>query len=146
MAATGSVARRISRGSGHPGKLVIADATSWPGVPIAGWAPADLSVDYAPPRGRGIQAIPVDTPLACWLPIKPGLTVHGLSHGRKTWMAEDGIPLRNRLPPSRQGDNGLPPVTPLYCLRWSVDLVAAELVCPRQCAEGLETCEEAVPH
>jgi hypothetical protein len=102
MAATGSVARRISRGSGHPGKLVIADATTWPGVPIAGWPPADLSVDYVPPRGRGIQGIPVDTPLACWLPIKPGLTVRGLRHGRKTWMAEDGTPLRNRLPPSRQ--------------------------------------------
>ena len=31
-------------------------------------------------------------PIACWLPIKPGLTVHGLRHGHKTWMAEDGIP------------------------------------------------------
>jgi hypothetical protein len=49
-------------------------------------------VNYAPPRGRGIQAIRGDTPLACWLPIKPGLTVHGLRHGHKTWMAEDGIP------------------------------------------------------
>src|SRR6202046_5013190 len=29
---------------------------------------------------------------ACWLPIKPGLTTHGLRHGHKTWMAEDGIP------------------------------------------------------
>jgi len=33
-----------------------------------------------------------DTPLACWLPVKDGLTPHGLRHGRKTWMAEDGIP------------------------------------------------------
>ncbi len=50
------------------------------------------SRDYAPPRGRGIQVIRDDTPLACWLPIKPGLTVHGLRHSHKTWMAEDGIP------------------------------------------------------
>ena len=26
------------------------------------------------------------------LPIRPGLTPHGLRHGHKTWMAEDGIP------------------------------------------------------
>jgi integrase len=31
-------------------------------------------------------------PLACWLPVKAGMTPHGLRHGRKTWMAEDGIP------------------------------------------------------
>jgi hypothetical protein len=41
------------------------------------------------PRHRGH---PPDTPLACWLPIKPGLTAHGLRHSHKTWMAEDGIP------------------------------------------------------
>ena len=77
---------------GRPGKLVIADATTWPGVPIAAWPPADPSADYTPPRGRGIQIIRDGIPLACWLPIKPGLTVHGLRHGHKTWMAEDGIP------------------------------------------------------
>jgi hypothetical protein len=33
-----------------------------------------------------------DTPLACWLPVKDGLTPHGLRHGHKTWMAEGGIP------------------------------------------------------
>jgi hypothetical protein len=31
-------------------------------------------------------------PLACWLPVKDGLTPHGLRHSHKTWMAEDGIP------------------------------------------------------
>ncbi|MEV7966600.1 tyrosine-type recombinase/integrase [Sphaerisporangium sp. NPDC088356] len=30
--------------------------------------------------------------LASWLPICRGLTPHGLRHGHKTWMAEDGIP------------------------------------------------------
>jgi hypothetical protein len=77
---------------GRPPKLVIADATTWPGIPIAAWPPADPAADYTPPHCRGIQAIRDDTPLACWLPIKPGLTVHGLRHGHKTWMAEDGIP------------------------------------------------------
>ena len=33
-----------------------------------------------------------DAPLACWLPVRDGLTPHGLRHGHKTWMAEDGIP------------------------------------------------------
>jgi hypothetical protein len=33
-----------------------------------------------------------DVPLACWLPVKQGLTPHGLRHSHRTWMAEDGIP------------------------------------------------------
>jgi hypothetical protein len=33
-----------------------------------------------------------DASLACWLPVKDGLTPHGLRHSHKTWMAEDGIP------------------------------------------------------
>lgn len=33
-----------------------------------------------------------DAPLACWLPIKDGLTPHGLRHSHKTWMVEDGMP------------------------------------------------------
>jgi integrase len=37
-----------------------------------------------------IPAVP--EPTSCWLSIKPGLTTHGLRHGHKTWMAEDGIP------------------------------------------------------
>ena len=79
---------------------MIADATTWPGIPAAAWPPAQATTGtasadltpYIPPRGRGIHSIPDGTPLACWLPIKPGLTVHGLRHGHKTWMAEDGIP------------------------------------------------------
>jgi hypothetical protein len=43
------------------------------------------------PRGHGIAGVSAETPLACWLPIRPGLTPHGLRHSRKTWM-EDGIP------------------------------------------------------
>src|SRR6185437_11222107 len=52
--------------------------------------PADAN--YQPPRGRGIRVIPDDIPLACWLPIMPELTPHGLRHSHRTWMAEDRIP------------------------------------------------------
>ncbi|MGO9081049.1 MAG: tyrosine-type recombinase/integrase [Streptosporangiaceae bacterium] len=72
--------------------MVIADATTWPGIPVAAWPPAQPGASYAPPAGRGITTIPDSTPLACWLPVKPGLTPHGLRHSHKTWMAEDGIP------------------------------------------------------
>jgi hypothetical protein len=119
--------------NGAPGKLVIADATTWPGTPAAAWPPAVPGKPFAPPSGRGTQRLTStgdtgrcpscghavrlrldgriiahnnepghcpgsgeqpagDTPLACWLPVKDGLTPHGLRHGHKTWMAEDGIP------------------------------------------------------
>jgi integrase len=78
---------------GRPARLVIADATVWPGTPIAAWPIAQGSgTEFTIPRGRGIAAMPDDTPLTCWLPIRPGLTPHGLRHSHKTWMAEDGIP------------------------------------------------------
>jgi hypothetical protein len=109
---------RYEAKDGRPPKLVIADATTWPGVLIAAWPPADPSVGYAPPRGRGIQAIRDDIPLACWLPIKPGLTVHGLRHGHKTWMAEDGIPeilAEQRLGHEIPGSAGSTPTPPAGC-------------------------------
>ena len=89
---------------GRSARLVIADTTVWPGIPIAAWPPAqpdtgieagteaDQHTDFTQPRGRGILTIPEDTPLACWLPLKPGLTPHGLRHSHKTWKAEDGTP------------------------------------------------------
>jgi hypothetical protein len=109
---------RHESASGRPARLIIADTTVWPGVPVAAWPPAPLATTpgadtgpgadtspgtdtsacsqaasvYTPPRGRGIPVIPEGTPLACWLPLKPGLTPHGLRHSHKTWMAEDGIP------------------------------------------------------
>ena len=55
-------------------------------------APVTFGFTYEPPKGHGIRAIPADTPLACWLPIRPGLTPHRLRHSHKTWMVEDGIP------------------------------------------------------
>jgi integrase len=85
-------------------RIIITDATTWPGTPIAAWPATQPGTNaqpsaeygpqagYAPPQGRGIRAIPPDIPLACWLPIRPGLTPHGLRHSHKTWMAEEGIP------------------------------------------------------
>lgn len=119
--------------NGQPGKLVIVDATAWPGLPVASWPVAAASEPFTPPAGRGVaqlvstegtghcphcgRAVKLradgavvahkvrgahcdgsgeqpadDAPLACWLPVKPGLTPHGLRHSHKTWMAEDGIP------------------------------------------------------
>jgi Phage integrase family len=83
---------RYEPGTGRPARLVVADATTWPGIPLAAWPSAQPGSAFAPPRGRGIQAIPDGTPLTCWRPIQPGLTTHGLRHSHKTWMAEDGIP------------------------------------------------------
>ena len=103
---------RYEGSPGREGRLVIADATVWPGIPVAAWpaaqrgdgpgtgpgAQSGMSTDmgtgegFTPPRGRGIPVIAEDVPLTCWLPVKPGLTPHGLRHSHKTWMAEDGIP------------------------------------------------------
>ncbi len=84
---------RFEPAPSRPARLVIADATVWPGIPVAMWPPAQPGdTAFIPPRGRGIHALPEDTPLACWLPVKPCLTPHGLRHSHKTWMAEDGIP------------------------------------------------------
>jgi integrase len=84
---------RYEPAAGRPARLVIADTTTWPGIPIAAWPPAQgADSEFTPPRGRGVTQIPDGTPLACWLPLKPGLTPHGLRHSHKTWMAEDGIP------------------------------------------------------
>ena len=76
-----------------PPRLTIVDASAWPGIPITTWAPAPPGdAAFTRPRGRGIRPIPEDIPVACWLPVKYGLNPHGMRHGHKTWMAEDGIP------------------------------------------------------
>ena len=89
---------RYASQKGLPGKTVIVDASTWPGLPVAAWPsghpPADPSTrptaGFTPPRGRGIRCIAEKVPVACWLPVKQGLTPHGLRHSHKTWM-EDGI-------------------------------------------------------
>ena len=76
-----------------PPRLTIVDASAWPGIPVTTWAPAPPGdAAFTRPRGRGIRPIPEDIPVACWLPVKYGLNPHGMRHGHKTWMAEDGTP------------------------------------------------------
>jgi hypothetical protein len=43
--------------NGSPGRLVIADATAWPGTPAASWPPAVPGMPFAPPSGRGTQRL-----------------------------------------------------------------------------------------
>src|SRR6476646_6516031 len=54
-----------------------------------GSSPTRTSPVTAPGSGEQPDG---DAPLACWLPVKDGLTPHGMRHGHKTWMAEYGIP------------------------------------------------------
>jgi integrase len=56
----------------HPPRPVPMLGEPWPGVPV---------------RGRGAAA----RADACWLPITPGLTPHGLRHSHKTHMEELGV-------------------------------------------------------
>ncbi len=67
---------RYEPAAGRPGRLIIADTTTWPGTPVATWPAAGPGPDtgYQPPSGRGIRLIPEDIPLSCWLPVKAGLT------------------------------------------------------------------------
>jgi integrase len=68
-AATGWYPRRAPHDA-HPVPLL---ADPWPGVPV---------------RGRNASG----RAEACWLPIAPGLTPHGLRHTHKTLMEEIGTP------------------------------------------------------
>jgi hypothetical protein len=76
---------RYHPGTGQPARLVIAEASAWPGLPVATW-PAARPGDgaFTAPRSRGIQPIPEGVPLACCLPVKFGLTPYGLRHSHKT--------------------------------------------------------------
>jgi integrase len=124
---------RYPPANGRPGRLVVADATAWPGIPVVSWPPAVPGEPFDPPSGQGTLRLVAtentgrcpgcgyavrlrldgriithksaavqclgsgeppasDVPLACWLPVRDGLTPHGLRHSHKTWMAEDGVP------------------------------------------------------
>jgi len=75
-----------------PARPVLADATvPFPGRLIQAWPAAEPGQPYTPPSGRGIVRVPEDVPVASWVPVRPGLDVHGLRHSHKTWMAEDEI-------------------------------------------------------
>jgi hypothetical protein len=83
---------RYPSASGRPARLVIADTTTLPGLPVAAWPTANpASPSWEPPCGRGIPVIPDGIPLSCWLPIKSGLAPHGLRHSHKTWMEVSNV-------------------------------------------------------
>ncbi|MFD8558230.1 tyrosine-type recombinase/integrase [Streptosporangium canum] len=82
-------------GSRRPARPVLVDLADklWPGAPRAAWPAAVPGQEFEVPRGHGVQVYdPERHHLASWLPILHGLTPHGLRHGHKTWMAEEGIP------------------------------------------------------
>jgi hypothetical protein len=70
-AVTGSYPER----SGQPAHPVPILGEPWPGVPV---------------RGRGASA----RANACWVPVEPSLSPHGLRHTFKTLLDELGIPSR----------------------------------------------------
>ena len=127
-------------------KLIIVDATVPPGTPIGAWPAAQpvtaRDPGYEPPRGRGYRAVPDGASLACWLPIMPSLTPHGLRHSHKTWMTEDGIPeilAEQRLGHEVPGMRGLythvsdrmrEDLKAALQARWEDSLAARAAICP----------------
>jgi hypothetical protein len=84
---------RYHPGTGQPARLVIADASAWPGVPwIPGHAPSQARPLTSRPEAGASRRSPRTPPLVCWLPVKQGLTPRGLRHSHRTWIAQDGVP------------------------------------------------------
>ncbi|GAA5076496.1 integrase [Thermocatellispora tengchongensis] len=79
------------------GRPEVVAANAWPGVPVhVPWPYAVADEPFVPPRGRGrpdYAAWPdrEQPHLVTWLPIRPGLTWHGLRHGHQTWMDDAGL-------------------------------------------------------
>jgi len=134
------------RPGANPARIVIVDAAIPPGIPLAAWPapPPGTSHDrgYEPPHGRGIRALPATALPARWLPVKPGLTPHGLRHSHKTWMAEDGVP---EILAERRLGHEVPGMRGLYThvsdrmrddlkaalqARWEQSLRARAAICP----------------
>ncbi|WP_433382854.1 hypothetical protein [Streptosporangium sp. CA-115845] len=114
-AADGVYPGRMDRGKARPARPVLADVAvygpapergraqvlegeyAWPGRPVHWpWPYAVVGEPFDPPRGRGRpnwSAWPESerAHLVSWLPIRPGLTPHGLRHGHQTWMDDTGI-------------------------------------------------------
>jgi hypothetical protein len=47
---------------GKPGKLVIVDGATWPGRPVASWAPAGAATPFEPPSGSHTAFVTVTRP------------------------------------------------------------------------------------
>ncbi|MER6575753.1 hypothetical protein [Nonomuraea sp. NPDC001023] len=79
----------------RPGYPVLADVADapWPGMVRRSWPAAVPDQEFTPPSARGFWKYdPERHAVMSWLPIKPGLKVHGLRHSHKVWMIEDDIP------------------------------------------------------
>lgn len=86
---------RHADAKGRPGYPVLADLAEapWPGVVRRSWPAAVPGEEFQPPRKRGFWSYdPERHHVVSWLPVLPGLTVHGLRHSHKVWMDEDDIP------------------------------------------------------
>ncbi|GAA1015811.1 integrase [Acrocarpospora pleiomorpha] len=82
-------------GDRRPARPVLVDVADglWPGRPRPAWPMAAVGQEFVVPRGKGVWAYdPAQHHVSSWLPLVADLTPHGLRHGHKTWMAEDGIP------------------------------------------------------
>ncbi|MFG1873349.1 hypothetical protein ACGFIV_00750 [Sphaerisporangium sp. NPDC049003] len=87
----------------RPPRPVIVDVTpdetgtsTFPGRPLLpAWPYAVAGQDFVIPRKRGQwgydPADPDRRHIATWLPLRPGLTWHGLRHGLQTWMDDGGV-------------------------------------------------------
>ncbi|MGI5274661.1 tyrosine-type recombinase/integrase [Nonomuraea sp. CA-218870] len=79
----------------RPGYPVLADLAGvpWPGVVRRSWPAAVPGEEFEPPRRRGFWRYDEERHhVVSWLPVKPGLKIHGLRHGHKVWMDELGVP------------------------------------------------------
>lgn len=86
---------RHADAKGRPGYPVLADLadTPWPGRVRRSWPAAIPGHEFEPPRKRGFWRYDIERHhVLSWLPIRPGLKVHGLRHSHKVWMIEDDIP------------------------------------------------------
>lgn len=80
----------------RPARPVLVDVSDgWPGVATVPWPAAERDREYQAPRlaerSRGRKTLSPDTPIASWLPVRYGMTTHGLRHANQTWMGEDRV-------------------------------------------------------
>lgn len=87
----------------RPPRPVVVDVTPadgegsvFPGRPLLpAWPYAAAGEAFEIPRRKGQWRYDTGDPerrhIATWLPIRPGLTWHGLRHGHQTWMDDGGI-------------------------------------------------------
>jgi hypothetical protein len=62
----------------RPARVVMTDATTWPGIPVAAWPPARPGASYAPPAGRVSQPSRTAARQPTADPATPRATVHNL--------------------------------------------------------------------